>query len=234
MNIRSAFVLSLGIVVAAAVLGGAFLESRRNDVITASGSARKSVASDTVVWRCSFSRSVLEKDIALGHEQMDADWSIVRSFLQQKGLKDGDIDAGPIFMNKEYRPNNVGPQKYSLRRSITISSKDVPGVTEMAKNTRPVVEQGVFLSTNSLEYYYSGLAEDRVQLLAAAVENARERAAMIAESGGMSIGSVKSARQGVVQVLRPHSTNVAGYGTYDTSTIEKEVMVTVRAEFRID
>lgn len=234
MNIRSAFVLALGMVLAAAILGGTFLESRRNDVVTASGSARKSVVSDTVVWRCGFSRTVLEKDIARGHEQMEADLEIVRSFLAESGIKEDEIEIGTVFMNREYRPNNVGPQQYSLRRTITVSSKDVAGVTRTAKNTRPVIDRGVFFSTNALEYYYSGLAEDRVQLLAAALENARERAGMIAESGGMSIGSIKSARQGVVQVLRPHSTNVAGYGTYDTSTIEKEVMVTVRAEFRLD
>ncbi len=38
---------------------------------------------------------------------------------------------------------------------------------------------------------------------------------------------------GVVQVLPPSSTEVSDYGAYDTSSIEKEVMVTVKASFRL-
>jgi hypothetical protein len=36
-----------------------------------------------------------------------------------------------------------------------------------------------------------------------------------------------------VQVLKVNSTDVSDYGAYDTSTIEKEVMVTITAVFNL-
>jgi hypothetical protein len=36
-----------------------------------------------------------------------------------------------------------------------------------------------------------------------------------------------------VQVLAPNSEDVNDYGTYDTSSINKEIMVTVKASFEI-
>jgi hypothetical protein len=38
---------------------------------------------------------------------------------------------------------------------------------------------------------------------------------------------------GVVQVTQPNSVDISDYGNYDVSTIEKEVMITVRASFSL-
>ena len=64
-----------------------------------------------------------------------------------------------------------------------------------------------------------------------AVEDARKRAKAIAESTGQSVGKMKSAASGVVQVMAPNSTDVSDYGQYDTSTREKDVFVSVRTTF---
>ena len=55
----------------------------------------------------------------------------------------------------------------------------------------------------------------------------------IATAGGNSVGAIKSASSGVVQVLAPNSVEVSDYGQYDTSKIDKEIMVTVKATFEI-
>lgn len=71
-----------------------------------------------------------------------------------------------------------------------------------------------------------------MELLSEAVKDAQNRAGKIAQSSGNEVGSLKSASVGVVQVLPVNSTEISDYGTYDTSSIEKEVMITVRATFR--
>jgi hypothetical protein len=91
----------------------------------------------------------------------------------------------------------------------------------------------VLFSTQSLEYTYSKLPELRVSLLKDAMTDARARANSIASSDGKGVGALTSASIGVVQVLSPSSTSVEDYGAYDTSSIEKEVMVTVRASFQV-
>ena len=68
-------------------------------------------------------------------------------------------------------------------------------------------------------------------LIGKAVTDAKARATEIAKSVGQSVGRLQSASSGVVQVMAPNSTDVADYGSYDTSTIDKQVMVTAKATF---
>jgi hypothetical protein len=85
----------------------------------------------------------------------------------------------------------------------------------------------------SLEYSYTKLPELRVSLLSDAVKDAKARAAKLAESSGKKVDVLKSASVGVVQVLPVNSVDVSDYGTYDTSKIDKDVMVTVKAAFTL-
>ena len=84
-----------------------------------------------------------------------------------------------------------------------------------------------------MEYYYSKLPEARVELLANAVADSKARAEQLAKAGGKAIGPLQSASSGVVQVMAPNSVEVSDYGMYDTSSINKEIMVTVKASFEI-
>jgi hypothetical protein len=47
------------------------------------------------------------------------------------------------------------------------------------------------------------------------------------------VGALRSASSGVVQVLPEGGVEISDYGTYDTQNINKEVMVTVRADFSL-
>jgi hypothetical protein len=116
---------------------------------------------------------------------------------------------------------------------VEVQSNEIQKITSMAKNTQILIDQGVIYSTNSLEYYYTKLPELRIALLKDAVSDAKMRAQKIAESTGLQVSSIKSANAGVVQVLQVNSTDISDYGAYDTSTIEKEVMVIVTAIFNL-
>ena len=114
------------------------------------------------------------------------------------------------------------------------ATNDVQKISDLSKNTSSLVtEKGVLFSTSSLEYYYSNLPAIRVELLANAVGDAKARAEQLAKAGGKSIGPLQSASSGVVQVMAPNSVEVSDYGMYDTSSINKEIMVTVKASFEI-
>jgi hypothetical protein len=77
------------------------------------------------------------------------------------------------------------------------------------------------------------LPELRVSLLGEALKDARARATEIAKSANTKVGALKSAASGVVQVSAPNSIDVSDYGNYDTSSMDKDVMVTVRATFLV-
>jgi hypothetical protein len=130
-----------------------------------------------------------------------------------------------------YDPN--APKENTLRQTVKIQSNDVDKITSMAKNTQELINKGVIFSTQSLEYYYSKLPELRIELIPDAINDAKLRAQKIAEGSGKEIVSIKSANLGVVQVLPVNSTEVSDWGTYDTTTIEKEVMIPVTVIFTI-
>lgn len=61
----------------------------------------------------------------------------------------------------------------------------------------------------------------------------KKRAEAIATSSGKTVDSIKSVSMGVVQVMPAGTVDVSDYGMYDTGSIDKEVMVTVKTTFSL-
>ena len=228
-------IIGISIIIAASIFSVAFYSSRsQEDTLSVTGSAKKQVVSDTVKWKSTFSRTVIQSDLKAGYDLMGQDLAIVKKFFKDQNIADEKLSISPISVDQPYNSNNgEGPREYILRQDVEIQSDDINGITNLAKNVQPLVNQGVFFTTEAVEYYYSGLPELRISLLGEAVKDAKVRAKEIAKSSGRSEGSLKSAGMGVVQVLPVNSVEVSDYGAYDTSSIQKEVMVTVKAAFTL-
>ncbi len=228
-------ILGLSLMLSAGIGAYSFYKVRSLDnSLSVTGSARKQVTSDTVKWTTELSHST--ENLQEGNTLMQKDKAAVIAFLKESGFAEKDIEVSPTFMD-HYTDYNRGQTdgknftQYNFRQTFEIESSDIGKVTKVAKNIDPLTQKGVQLSTQSLDYFYSKLPELRVELLGEAIKDARVRAAKIAESDNQEVGSLQSASVGVVQVLAPNSTDISDYGTYDTSKIEKEVMVTVKAAF---
>ena len=235
-NTFPAFVLGIGLILSTIIGAWTFYSVRSFDnTLQVTGSAKKAVTADMVRWSANFTRSVDTNAIKAGYDQMRKDGDAVTKFLKKNKIDDKNVTISTVIMNQDYNYNTNGSQLrgYTLSQSVEVSSADVAGITKIAKNIDELISQGVLLSTQSLEYTVTKLPELRIALLKDAIKDARARAASIAENDGKSVGSLKSASIGVVQVMAPNSIAVDDYGSYDTSSIEKEVMVTVRASFQL-
>ena len=199
--------------------------------LSVTGSAKTSVQADSVKWSSTISRTVLESQLQSGYSQIAKDAVLVQNFLKNQGIDESAVTITPVISNQVYDNSGNAPRQYTLNQTFLVQSTDVQKITDLAKNTQAITSQGVIFSTNSPEYYYSKLADLRVSLLADAIRDAKARATVIAQSSGTQVGALKSASTGVVQVLAPNSVEVSDYGQYDTSSIAKDVMVTVRATF---
>ncbi len=237
--------LNRALVQAAIVLGGAFLISAiifaytfyavrsLDDTLTATGSAKQKVTADSAKWTSSISRSAFDGSIPAVYAQVERDTIAAKVYFKQAGIADDQIQVTPIFVNQEYSSNDGAQKRYSVMQSITVSSSDVQKVRGLAGGAGALIQKGVMFNPGMPEYYVSNLPSLRVSLLGEAVKDARARADELAKAGGVSVGKLKSSSSGVVQVLSPNSIEVSDYGSYDTQTIEKEVMVTVRATFSV-
>ncbi|MFA6551714.1 MAG: SIMPL domain-containing protein [Patescibacteria group bacterium] len=233
---QASLILGACLIVSALIGAVAFYKVRSLDnALSVTGSAKKQITADVAKWSGSFSRIVTVDNIKGGYAQMEQDLKAVKKFFTGKGIEEKDLVISPVFMNEQYKYNATGdaPREYMLQQTVEIQSSDVVKITDLAKNTEEIIRNGVIFSPMSPEYYYSKLPEARIDLLGEAVKDARARADKIAESSGKKVGAVKSVSVGVTQVTPVNSTDITDYGTYDTSKIDKEVMITVKAAFSL-
>lgn len=232
--LNSRFFVGLGLVVAAFIGAYTFYHIRALDnTLTVTGSTTKQVTSDHVKWVGVINRVVKASTLKNGYTEMSQDLVNVNLFLKDKNIPADQIVISPIFMDQNYDQPQGAERSYTLRQTIEINSSDVNMIGELAKNIQPLIEKGVIFSTQSLEFTYLKLPEERVAMLSDAVADAKARASKLAEYSNKKIDQLKTASSGVVQVMSANSTDVSDYGSYDTSKIEKSIMMTVKATFTL-
>ncbi|MCJ7666493.1 MAG: SIMPL domain-containing protein [Actinobacteria bacterium] len=233
-SIYFGLILGICLIISALIASFTFYLVRTpDDTLSVTGSVREKVTSDLTKWTSDYSRTIPAEDLKFGYEQMKRDQALVLDFFVENGFEESDVVISPVFMEQLYMYDPNAPKENVLRQTVTIQSGDVDKITSMAKNTQRLIDAGVIFSIQSLEYYYTKLPELRISLIPDAINDAKLRAQKIAEGSGKKIGVIKSANLGVVQVLPVNSTEVSDWGTYDTSTIEKEIMIPVNVIFTL-
>jgi hypothetical protein len=232
----SANFIGIALIISAIIFGSFYYYAQlanTKDVLSVTGSAKTKVTSDQAKLVISLSRTAAISALSLGYSSIANDLSLTKKLLQDSGVDNSTIVESPVSMYQNYYKEGASEASYQLSQTITIQSNDVNKITDISKKIPDLASQGAIVSVQSLEYYYSRLPDLRISLLSDAIKDAKSRAEKIAEGTGRKVGSVQEASSGVVQVLTPNSVDISDYGSYDTSSIEKEVMVTVKASFRL-
>lgn len=233
-----AAVLGGSLIIASIIVSGTLYKIKAaEDSITVTGSAKTTVKADLVKWRISISRTVLATDMKRGYSEIARDLSVVKNFFSDNNIAETDLVISPVFADKNYAYYKEGanrPIEYNLQQTIEVQSSDIEKITALSRDTKFLVDNSVIFSPQAPEYYFTGLANKRLDLLGLAVQDAKLRATKIAESGDRHVGSLKSTSVGVTQVTAKNSiSDVNDYGAYDTQTIDKDIMITVRSVFNL-
>jgi hypothetical protein len=222
------------------IQGVEFVKTFNESQLEVTGSAETVVRSDRVKWTAGYARSVGADELRRGYGLVAADLDAVMGVLTGSGFAAADVSVEPVSVAAIYSDCGVQAAtcvrdvvRLELRQSFTINSDRVDDVTALAQDVRPFVDQGLSLQTQALEYYYSGLAAARPELLAAATRDALRRGEAVAQSTGARVGALRSVDSGVFQVTQVNSVDVASYGSYDTSTIQKKITAVVHARFAL-
>ncbi len=205
------------------------------DTIEVTGSAKRAVVADTGRWTLNLETRTGVQDQQAGFERLDAAVVKITKYLESQGFTDYETPTGSSYPQYTYpqfsEPVQTG---HSVMRSIVVRSSEVEKIKALANTVEPFVGEGYTVSTGMLELTYSKLSDMRVELLSEAIQDAEARAGAIAEESSRSVGILRNASGGVVQVLPAGSVEVSDYGSYDTQSLNKEIMVTVRATFSFD
>lgn len=236
-GILMALILGLSLIFSSIIGSMSFYKIKTLDnTLSTTGYAKVQVTSDLAKWSGNFTRTVSESNLKYGYSQMSNDLKIVKDFFKNNGFDEEELKISPVYMNENYKYSNSGdslPKEYNLSQTVSIESEDIDKITNIADQVIEVINKGVVFSAYRPEYYYSDLAKTRIDLLSDAVKDARARAENITAAEDKKVAGLKNVSVGVTQVLPVNSINISDYGTYDTSEIEKEITITVKATFNL-
>jgi hypothetical protein len=124
---------------------------------------------------------------------------------------------------------------YSLSQTIRVESKDVDKVELISREITELINQDIELESFEPDYYYTKLAELKLKMIENATKDAKERAEKIAVNAGSSLGSLKNATMGVIQITAKNSAEDYSWGgSFNTSSKIKTATITIRLEYNID
>lgn len=233
-----AIIFSLGLFSSAFVVVNGLKGIKKGEkIITVTGSAKKPLKSDLIDWKGSFSAQAAKLSDA--YDKLSKDLIKVKNYLLKNGVQEKDLIVSAITTTPLYSlgPNGQYTNKidgYRLTQEIEIRSNEVEKITNISRQITSLINEGVEFQSMPPQYIYTKIADLKVEMLALATRDAKNRAEQIALNAGTKIKSLKSARMGVFQITPLYSTEVSDYGIYDTSSIDKEITGVVNCEFIVE
>ena len=160
------------------------------NTIAVSGMAEQEVAPDMAYIDVGINVRADDAETARTQEAQIA--SQIRRALLGLAITDNDLQNTSYYLYQEYKVDRNGVRtadKYVLDSSIKVTVKDLDKLSQVIDN---VVEAGA-TNISNITYALSTQNIIQRQLLATAVENARDKAAVVANAGSRILGNMLSA-----------------------------------------
>lgn len=157
------------------------------NTIAVSGMAEQEVAPDMAYIDVGINVRADDAETARTQEAQIA--SQIRRALLGLAITDNDLQNTSYYLYQEYKVDRNGVRtadKYVLDSSIKVTVKDLDKLSQVIDN---VVEAGA-TNISNITYALSTQNIIQRQLLATAVENARDKAAVVANAGSRTLGNM--------------------------------------------
>jgi hypothetical protein len=229
--------IALGLIVSTVYAGYVLSQQRATSrAITVKGFAQQPIVSDYASWTIGV--VVRSPSMAEAYDKVEADGQRVVDHLFEAGVDEASVSRSAVSINVRYKQNERGyvtseVDLYELRQRVSVTSNEVDLVDRLSKEVTALIRDGVELSSQPPQYYYTELDQLKVEMLGRAARDARKRAEQIATDGGAVLGDLVSAKQGVFQITPAYSSAVSSGGMYDTSSIAKTIRAVITASFSL-
>ena len=194
--------LGIGLVAAALVFGWFYSSAKKGDeAITVTGSAKRRITSDLDVW--SAGGSAQAPQLADSYGQLANSSPRIKQYLLSKGVAEDQMTVSSITTATNRGRDADGNETseitgYTLTQLIEVRSTDVGKISQIARESTELINQGILIESSAPKYYYTKIGDLKVEMLGEAAKDAKDRAEKIASSTGNSIGSIRSAKMGVL------------------------------------
>jgi hypothetical protein len=216
----------------------AFLIKHGEKRVTVTGSATRRIKSDFVVWRATVKSQA--PDMAQAYRKLAADVPEVVQFVKLHGVDEKQIKVAAATIEEIHPRDKEGHElpettsAFVTQEVVEVSSGDIDKVEQISREATKLIDRGVYITSDAPLYIYTKLSELKVEMLAEASKDARDRATQIASHAGARITGLIVARMGVMQVNPAYSTAVSAEGNNDRSSLEKDALAIVTASFSVE
>jgi uncharacterized protein len=241
MKTTNAILFSVAIVAAAYFLGTAYVErAETNGTISVTGLGSEDFESDLIVWEGRFVRE--NNDLKAAYAALEQDKSIIKAYLLSKGLKEDQVVFKAVSTLEQSEPqyqngNYIGARfvGYQLTQSVEIESHEVSRVEELSRSITELMNKGVQFYSEAPRYYYTKMADLKIEMIRKATEDARLRAETIAANSGSELGDLESASMGVFQITGQNSNEDYSWGgAFNTADKKKTASITMRLLYEVE
>jgi len=236
---------SIGIVIAIWVASSTWERVRTRPekrTIDVTGSATQRIISDLIEWEAEI--ETRDADRTASYRALRKHVETALAYLKDQGIADDEIRVSAVSSNELIETEYIGTGEdriqrrvskgWSTRQSISVRSTDIPRIERVSREITQLLEQGVPISSDPPLYHFTKLAEVKIDMLAKAAANARERAQKIVEAaGGKGLGKMWAADMGVINVNPPNSSATSWEGNNDKTSYEKDIITIAHVTYEL-
>jgi len=236
----TAIIYGLAIVLASIFIGNAYVgRAKTEGKIEVKGLGKTDFTSDLIVWEGNFYTS--NRQMKNAYASLIENKKILKEYLKQKGVSENEIVFNAVAINKETKSTYSKEGKYTgevfigyhLTQSLKIESNEVDKIEKLSREITELINKGVQFNSYAPRYYYTKLADLKIEMISKATQDAQLRAKKIAEFSGGKLGKLKSAKMGVFQITGQYSNeNYSWGGTFNTSSKEKTASITMKLVYK--
>ena len=245
-TVQAATIIGVCVLVGLAVGGyfvgnGAARFKSDTRTVTVKGLVEKEVKADESVWTLRLRRA--SDNLRDVHAMISADREAALAFLKKQGFKDEEIERQPTQtldkLAREYGQAQAGERfRYVVTTVVIVKTQNIDLVRTAVGSTDELLKAGIILDAEresgaaNPRYVVSKFNELRPQLLAEATKNARTIAEQFAADSGATVGKIRSANQGMIQIFGSDGNDESSPYS-PTSTPEKKIRVVSTFEFEL-
>ncbi|WP_191858873.1 SIMPL domain-containing protein [Hanstruepera ponticola] len=234
-----AIFFSLAIIISAYILGNSFMNRNKVDgSISVTGLGNEDFTSDLIVWGGSYQQENF--DLTEAYKALENDKTAITKYLKLKGISENELVFNAVNSSKNQRAKYSSDGKYigeeflgyRLTQSLKIESNDVEKVEKISREITELLNKGIQFYSETPRYYYTKLADLKIEMISRATSDAKQRAEMIATNSGGRLGNLISAKMGIFQITGQNSNEDYSWGgTYNTSSKKKTASITMKLTY---
>jgi hypothetical protein len=234
----AAVVVAIGIAISGWFVGSGFVRGRTADrYVSVKGVSERDVSADMALWPLRFAST--DDNLARAQQKFDESRAAVLAFLAKHAIDASRVelqnfDVTDILANP-YRGNGAVTSRYIISGTLMVRVEDPSLVQKASQDLGSLVQSGVVFSSQGgysggPTYLFTKLNDYKPEMIAEATASAREAAEQFAKDSDSRLGSIRTANQGVFQIL-PRD---RAPGVMEESQINKTVRVVTTVEYALE